>query len=139
MRSTPKQGDEIHDLAVAHDWAVQVTEERMPVTLNYDDGSARNVETDTYQLVGSKGKTMFMAGWYVNPFTDRWNVSIRHAILITANDMEMRIADAMDLLPRYVYWTHMNYKHFRDWLAGDDPEGVLANWHEEFDIKEDDA
>jgi hypothetical protein len=135
----PTQAETIHDLAVEHEWAVKVTEEQMPIKLGYDDGSNRTVDTDTYQLVGSKGKAVFMVGWYVNPHTDHWNVSIRHAALITANEMEMRIADALDVLPRYVYWDHMNYRHFKDWLAAENPEGILINWSEKYDIKEEDG
>lgn len=139
MSDTPKQGEEILSIADDHGWATNETWEKMPATMNFDDGSSRTVDTDTYQIVGSKDKTMFMVGWYVNPFTDRWNLSLKHAILITANEIEMRIADAMDLLPQYVYWDHMSLKHFKAWLASEDPQGTLEDWHERYDIKEEDA
>lgn len=125
----PKQGSEIHDIATEHGWAINVTQEQVPSTMTYSDGSSREVQVDTYQLVGSKGDAMFMIGWGVNPYTDRWNVSLKYAMLITATELEMRMADAMDQLPPYVYWDHMNYKQFKDWLASDDPEGTLRAWH----------
>lgn len=131
-RDTPKQGEEILSLANENGWDTNVSREEVPVTLVYDDNSKRNVMTDTYQLVGSKDKAMFMIGWYINPHSDRWNVSLKRAILITANEVEIRIADAMDLLPQYVYW-EMGYKHFKDWLSASDPEGILRNWNEDWD------
>ena len=125
MSAVPKKAAELADLAMTHGWQITVDEDQVPITLNYDDGSSREVETDSYVLTMGMGDAAIALAWYVNPFTDRWKVGRKRVMLFTANALERRLAASINELPRYVYFEDSRYDYIEDVLTREDPEGYL--------------
>lgn len=125
----PPKADSLSALAEEHNWSLDESFEKVPLTLAYDDGSEREVQTDMFKLVGLKGDAGFLVGWYLNPWSERWKLIEKRLILVTATDVEKQLADALDLLPRYVYWDQVSFKTFERVIAHPTAEYLLREWN----------
>jgi hypothetical protein len=129
--SVPSHAKAIQALAEENEWVVAVEAEDLPITLEYEDGSEREVETPTYQMSGvyeDDSDVMFVIGWAINPFTDRWNLRVHNVMLVTGDKFEKTLANVMDLLPRYVYW-ELPLKTIKYVIGSHDPKDLLEGWN----------